>query len=126
MEVASKVCPKCGENNNPEFLECWKCKATLKDVKAAQSVPADLQRILKQPKGVIISCILAIVWFVISQLILDFTELGSNLKDCMEGGSLTYKLFSALPALAILVFGIWLTLLKKTKYRTVSGIKGTG
>lgn len=31
MGIKSKVCPKCGTINNPEFHDCWKCKASLKD-----------------------------------------------------------------------------------------------
>jgi len=39
--IASKVCPKCGTSNNPEFLECWKCKTALKDAKVIQIEEAD-------------------------------------------------------------------------------------
>jgi len=27
--IDSKICPSCGETNNPSFSECWKCDAPL-------------------------------------------------------------------------------------------------
>ncbi len=39
MGIESKICPSCGQKNNPIFQACWKCKASLKNASRQKAEP---------------------------------------------------------------------------------------
>lgn len=53
MESNFKICPNCGEKNNPQFEECWKChysssKGTISNPQDRQVKDPDILRGLKR------------------------------------------------------------------------------